>query len=128
MGRPSAGSDDERHRLKALEREVHELKRANEILVPDLVDREFTATQPNQLWVSDFTYVATWRGFVFVAFVIDVISRCIVGWRASGSMRTDLALDALEADRPWKSPAGHDATAAPVALSITTASGYMGER
>jgi transposase InsO family protein len=64
--------------------------------VPDLVDRAFTATQPNQLWVSDFTYVATWRGFVFVAFVIEVFSRRIVGWRASASMRTDLALDALE--------------------------------
>jgi putative transposase len=64
--------------------------------VPDLVDRVFTATAPNQLWVSDFTYVATWRGFVFVAFVIDVFSRRIVGWRASASMRTDLALDALE--------------------------------
>ena len=64
--------------------------------VPDLVDRVFTATQPNQLWVSDFTYVATWRGVVFVAFVIDVFARRIVGWRASASMRTDLALDALE--------------------------------
>ena len=64
--------------------------------VPDLVDRVFVATQPNQLWVSDFTYVATWRGFVFVAFVIDVFARRIVGWRASASMRTDLALDALE--------------------------------
>jgi putative transposase len=64
--------------------------------VPDLVDRTFIATQPNRLWVSDFTYVATWRGFVFVAFVIDVFSRRIVGWRASASMRTDLALDALE--------------------------------
>jgi transposase InsO family protein len=64
--------------------------------VPDLVARAFKATQPNQLWVSDFTDVATWRGFVFVAFVIDVFSRRIVGWRASASMRTDLALDALE--------------------------------
>ena len=63
---------------------------------PDLVARAFTATRPNQLWVSDFTYVATWRGFVYVAFVIDVFSRRIVGWRASASMRTDLALDALE--------------------------------
>ena len=62
----------------------------------DLVERCFTATRPNQLWVSDFTYVATWRGFVYVAFVIDVFSRRIVGWRASASMRTDLALDALE--------------------------------
>jgi putative transposase len=63
---------------------------------PDLVDRAFAATRPNQLWVSDFTYVATWRGFVYVAFVIDVFARRIVGWRASASLRTDLALDALE--------------------------------
>ena len=62
----------------------------------DLVDRHFTATRPNQLWVSDFTYVATWHGFVYVAFVIDVFARRIVGWRASASLRTDLALDALE--------------------------------
>jgi putative transposase len=54
------------------------------------------STRPNQLWVSDFTYVATWRGFVYVAFVIDVFARRIVGWRASASLRTDLALDALE--------------------------------
>ncbi len=63
---------------------------------PDLVDRDFTATRPNELWVADFTYVATWRGFVYVAFVIDVFSRMIVGWRASNSPRTDLVLDALE--------------------------------
>ncbi len=62
----------------------------------DLVQRQFTATRPNQLWVSDFTYVATWRGVVYVAFVIDVFARRIVGWRASTSMRSDLALDALE--------------------------------
>ena len=62
----------------------------------DRVERDFTATRPNQLWVSDFTYVATWRGFVYVAFVIDVFARRIVGWRASASLRTDLALDALE--------------------------------
>ena len=62
----------------------------------DLVDRDFTAEVPNQLWVSDLTYVATWSGFVYVAFVIDVFSRRIVGWRASTSLRTDLALDALE--------------------------------
>ena len=62
----------------------------------DRVQRDFTATRPNQLWVSDLTYVATWRGFVYVAFVIDVFSRRIVGWRASSSLRTDLALDALE--------------------------------
>ena len=62
----------------------------------DLVERNFTATRPNQLWVADLTYVATWRGVVYVAFVIDVFSRRIVGWRASASLRTDLALDALE--------------------------------
>ena len=63
---------------------------------PDLVNRQFTATRPNQLWVSDFTYVASWSGVVYVAFVIDVFSRLIVGWRAAASMRTDLVLDALE--------------------------------
>lgn len=63
---------------------------------PDLVERNFRASRPNQLWVADFTYVATWAGFVYVAFVIDVFSRAIVGWRASRSMRSDLPLDALE--------------------------------
>jgi putative transposase len=62
----------------------------------DLVDRRFAATRPNQLWVADFTYVATWRGFVYVAFVIDVFARRIVGWRVSASLRTDFVLDALE--------------------------------
>ena len=62
----------------------------------DLVDRHFRATRPNQLWVADFTYVATWRGFVYVAFVIDVFARRIVGWRVSASLRTDFVLDALE--------------------------------
>jgi transposase InsO family protein len=62
----------------------------------DLVERRFTATRPNQLWVADFTYVATWRGFVYVAFVIDVFARRIVGWRASASLTTDFVLDALE--------------------------------
>lgn len=62
----------------------------------DKVQRQFAADRPNQLWVADFTYVATWRGFVYVAFVIDVFSRRIVGWRASSTPRTDLALDALE--------------------------------
>jgi transposase InsO family protein len=62
----------------------------------DLVQRQFSAERPNQLWVADFTYVATWRGFVYVAFVIDVVSRRIVGWRAHTTMRTDLVLDALE--------------------------------
>ncbi len=62
----------------------------------DLVERRFEATRPNQLWVADFSYVATWRGFVFVAFVIDVFARLIVGWRVSTSLKTDLVLDALE--------------------------------
>jgi transposase InsO family protein len=62
----------------------------------DLVDRQFVATRPNQLWVADFTYVATWCGFVYVAFVIDVFARRIVGWRVSASLRTDFVLDALE--------------------------------
>ncbi len=62
----------------------------------DLVCRSFTAERPNQIWVADLTYVATWRGFVYVAFVVDVFSRMIVGWRVSTSLRTDLALDALD--------------------------------
>ena len=62
----------------------------------DLVDRNFESDQPNQLWVADLTYVSTWRGFVYVAFVVDVFSRKIVGWRVSNSLRSDLALDALE--------------------------------
>jgi putative transposase len=62
----------------------------------DLVERDFSASRPNQLWVADLTYVATWAGFVYVALVIDAFSRFIVGWQASRSLRTDLALDALE--------------------------------
>jgi transposase InsO family protein len=62
----------------------------------DLVQRKFRADRPNQLWVADITYVATWAGFVYVAFVTDVFSRKIVGWRVSSSLRSDLALDALE--------------------------------
>lgn len=62
----------------------------------DRVNRQFRAERPNQLWVSDFTYVSTWQGFVYVAFVIDVYARFIVGWRVSSSMKTDFVLDALE--------------------------------
>ena len=62
----------------------------------DLVNREFTATRPNQLWVADITFVATWLGFVYVAFIIDVFARRIVGWRVSRSLHTELVLDALE--------------------------------
>jgi transposase InsO family protein len=62
----------------------------------DRVQRQFHATRPNQLWVADFTYVATWAGFVYASFVIDVFARYIVGWRVTRSMHTDLVLDALE--------------------------------
>ena len=63
---------------------------------PDRVQRRFVAERPDALWVADFTYVATWSGFVYVAFVLDVYSRRIVGWRAARTMRTELVLDALE--------------------------------
>ena len=73
----------------------------------DKVNRQFRADRPNQLWVSDFTYVSTWQGWLYVAFVIDVFARCIVGWRVSSSMQTDFVLDALEqaihARQPGKS-------------------------
>jgi transposase InsO family protein len=62
----------------------------------DRVNRQFRAERPNALWVSDFTYVRTWQGFVYVAFVIDVFARRIVGWRVSTSAHTDFVLDALE--------------------------------
>jgi putative transposase len=72
----------------------------------DLVDRDFSATRPNQLWVADLTDVATWSGFVYVAFIIDAFSRFLVGWQASRSLRTDLALlDALEM-AIWRRQAG----------------------
>ncbi len=62
----------------------------------DAVNRDFNVSRPNALWVADLTYVATWRGFVYVAFVIDAFARRIVGWRVSNSLHTDIALDALE--------------------------------
>ena len=62
----------------------------------DRVNRQFKAERPNQLWVSDFTYVSTWQGWLYVAFVIDVYARRIVGWRVSTSMHTEFVLDALE--------------------------------
>ena len=62
----------------------------------DRVNRQFNADRPNQLWVSDFTYVSTWQGWLYVAFVIDVFARRIVGWRVSTTMTTDFVLDALE--------------------------------
>jgi putative transposase len=62
----------------------------------DKVNRQFNASRPNELWVSDFTYVSTWQGWLYVAFVIDVFARRIVGWQVSRSMQTDFVLDALE--------------------------------
>jgi putative transposase len=62
----------------------------------DHVNRQFQAARPNALWVSDFTYVATWAGFVYVAFVIDTFARRIVGWRVSRTAHTSFVLDALE--------------------------------
>lgn len=62
----------------------------------DALERDFSAEAPDSRWVADITYVPTWSGFVYVAFVLDLFSRRIVGWRVSSSLRTDLALDALE--------------------------------
>jgi transposase InsO family protein len=62
----------------------------------DRVNRQFVADRPDQLWVSDFTYVSTWQGWLYVAFVVDVFARRIVGWRVSRTMNTDFVLDALE--------------------------------
>ena len=65
------------------------------VRAPDLVNRDFTATAPNEKWVADFTYCSTWSGIVYVAFVVDVFSRRIVGWKAARTMQTSLVLDAL---------------------------------
>lgn len=73
----------------------------------DKVYRQFKADQPNQLWVSDFTYCRTWSGMVYVAFVIDVFARKIVGWRASTSMTTQFVLDALEQALWQRKPTGN---------------------
>ena len=73
----------------------------------DLVRRDFTADRPNRLWVADLTYVATGSGFVYVAFITDVFSRKIVGWRVSNSLRSDLALDALEQALHARPDLGH---------------------
>ena len=66
---------------------------------PDLVNRDFTATGPNQLWVTDLTYVPTWSGMVYVSFITDVFSRTIVGWRVASNMRTDMVLESIEMAR-----------------------------
>ena len=75
----------------------------------DRVQRQFKADRPNQLWVSDFTYVSTWQGWLYVAFVIDVFARRIVGWRVSRSMHTDFVLDALEQALHARQPGQDDA-------------------
>jgi putative transposase len=72
----------------------------------DRVNRQFRADRPNQLWVSDFTYVSTWQGWLYVAFVIDVFARRIVGWRVSSSMTTDFVLNALEQALYARRPGG----------------------
>ena len=77
----------------------------------DLVRRNFQAERPDQIWVADFTYVSTWEGWIYVAFIIDVFARRIVGWQTSTSMRTEFVLDALEqalhARQPVQSPIHH---------------------
>ena len=74
----------------------------------DKVNRQFKADRPNQLWVSDFTYVSTWQGWLYVAFVIDVFARRIVGWQISSSMHTDFVLDALEQALYQRQPDGDE--------------------
>lgn len=82
----------------------------------DLVARQFQAPAPNRLWVADLAYVQTHSGWVYVAFIVDVFSRFVVGWQASRSLRTDLALDAREMAL-WRRPARH------LAWSITAIAG-----
>jgi putative transposase len=74
--------------------------------VPDLVDRDFTATGPDQLWVADITYISTWAGFLFLAIMLDVWSRRIVGWAMATHLRTELVLDALDMAFARRRPQG----------------------
>src|SRR5690606_13441536 len=74
---------------------------------PDLVGRRFTASEPNRLWVTDLTFVATWAGVAYVCFIVDAFSRMIVGWRVAGHMRTPMVLDAIEMAR-WNRGHHHD--------------------
>ena len=78
---------------------------------PDLVKRDFTATAQDRLWVADLTYVRTFAGWVYCAFILDVFSRRVVGWQASTSLRTDLAFDALEMSLWTRRRDGHDTSA-----------------
>lgn len=75
---------------------------------PDQVNRVFKADRPNQWWVSDFTYVSAWQGWLYVAYVIDVFARRIVGWRVSRTMQTDFVLDALEQALFDRQPTGNE--------------------
>jgi len=111
MGR--AGHDVGRDQVARLMRvaEIRGVKRGKRFVTtrsdpsatraPDLVHREFSALGPNQLWVTDLTYVPTWAGMVYVCFITDVFSRMIVGWRVATTMRTEMVLDALEMAR-WQ--------------------------
>jgi len=95
----------------------------------DRVNRQFHAERPNQLWVSDFTYVSTWQGWVYAAFVVDVFSRRIVGWRQSSSMHTEFVLDALEQALYDPKPSGdssltHHSDRAPNTCPSATASAW----
>src|SRR3989442_4175887 len=72
----------------------------------DLLQRDFTATRPNEKWVADITYVRTWNGFVYLAFILDCYSRMIVGWQLATHLRTELVMDALEMASGLRQPAG----------------------
>ncbi len=85
----------------------HAARQRNAQLRSARVNRHFHASRPNELWVSDFTYVSTWQGWLYVAFVVDVYARRIVGWRVSRSMQTDFVLDALEQALYERQPAAH---------------------
>ncbi len=103
----------------------------------DRVNRQFRAQRPNQLWVSDFTYVSTWQGWLYVAFVIDVYARRLVGWRVSSSLRTDFVLDALEQALYDRQPerdgslichSDRACVRLPPVVSVTTPSFKLGEK
>jgi putative transposase len=99
-----AGHDIGRDQVARLMRElgIRGVKRGRRVITTrrdDLVKRNFTATGPNQLWVTDLTYVPTWSGVAYTCFIIDAFSRMIVGWRVAYTMRTEMVLDALEMAR-----------------------------
>ena len=106
-----AGHDIGRDQVARLMRElgIRGVKRGRRVITtrrddmaarsPDLVKRNFTATGPNQLWVTDLTYVPTWSGVAYTCFIVDAFSRMIVGWRVASTMRTEMVLDALEMAR-----------------------------